>query len=107
MRSFPDLRHEGGAAVNFFVKQNGKDVRRVVWQDFVCYVIVIIHPLVLEGESEKWRILCTIAASGSGIKTLQALYGCVSEKGDHMGWPDSETNYKFVVHPREEIPVIS
>ena len=24
-----------------------------------------------------------------------------------MGWPDSETNYKFVVHPREEIPVIS
>ena len=34
-------------------------------------------------------------------------YGCVSEKGDHMGWPDSETNYKFVVHPCEEIPVIS
>ena len=33
--------------------------------------------------------------------------GCVSEEGDHMGWPDSETNYKFVVHPREEIPVIS
>ena len=26
-------------------------MRRVVWQDFVCYVIVIIHPLVLEGES--------------------------------------------------------
>ena len=35
------------------------------------------------------------------------IYGCVSEKGDHMGWPDSETNYKFVVHSREEIPVIS
>ena len=33
--------------------------------------------------------------------------GCVSEKGDHMGWPDSATNYKFVVHTREEIPIIS
>ena len=31
----------------------------------------------------------------------------VSEKGDHIGWPDSETNYKFVVHPREETPIKS
>ena len=46
-------------------------MRRVVWQEFVCYVNVIIHPLVLEGESEKWRrILHIIAASGSGAKTL-------------------------------------
>ena len=35
---------------------------------------MIIHPLVLEGEWEKWRILYIIAASGSGVKTLQALY---------------------------------
>ena len=33
--------------------------------------------------------------------------GYVSEKGDHMGWPDSETNHKFVVHLCEEIPIIS
>ena len=39
------------------------------------------------------------------ILHVSELYGCVSEKGDHMGWPDSETNYKFVVHSREEIPV--
>ena len=34
-------------------------------------------------------------------------YGCFSEKGYHMGWPDTKTNYKFVVHPREEIPIKS
>ena len=45
-------------------------MRRVVWQEFVCYVNVIIHPLVLEGESEKWRIPHIIVASGSGAKTL-------------------------------------
>ena len=34
-------------------------------------------------------------------------YGCFSEKGYHMGWPDSKTNYKFVIHPLEEIPITS
>ena len=33
--------------------------------------------------------------------------GCFSEKGYHMGWPDSKTNYKFVIHPLEEIPIKS
>ena len=41
------------------------------------------------------------------MEIIEIVSGCVSEKGDHIGWPDSETNYKFVVHPREEIPVIS
>ena len=37
MRLFPDLRYEGWAFVNFFVKhlKNGKDLRRVVWQEFL------------------------------------------------------------------------
>ena len=56
-------------------------MKRVVWQEFVCCVIVIIHPLVLEGESEKWRILHIIAASGTGVKPLQALYTISSSFG--------------------------
>ena len=56
------------------------------WTDNPIYfssidVIMIIHPLVLEGESEKWRIFYIIAASGSGVKTLQALYTISSSFG--------------------------
>ena len=69
-------------------------MRGVVWQEFVCYVIVIIHPLVLEGESEKWRILHIIASSGSGVNTLQALYTISSSFGP------LETVFNYTCKPR-------
>ena len=66
-----------------------------LWKKLVFYVIV---------QTTCMRAVCV---SLLFMTCMSFAYGCVSEKGDHMGWPDSETNYKFVVHPREEIPVIS
>ena len=61
-----------------------------------------IHILPMPGNQSS-----TTLAAFQIFFYIYYIYGCVSEKGDHMGWPDSETNYKFVVHPREEIPIIS
>ena len=45
--------------------------------------------------------------TGLDSTSNRLLYGWFSGKGYHWGWPDSETNYKFVIHPHEEMPIKS